>query len=358
MTTAQSHQDISPALGFNSDNIAGASPEIMQALLDCNAGQAKPYGNDGISLRLRQQMSELFEHEVDVLLVPTGTVANSLSLASMTPPWGAVLCHPESHINNDECGAPEFYMHGAKLITVAGSAAKIDPQLLAATATVNRGDVHMVQPTAVSITQATEVGSIYSLDEIQAIGEVCRQRGLRLHMDGARFANALVALDCTPAEMTWKAGVQALSFGATKNGTLSVDAIVLFDTSLASEVAFRRKRGGHLSSKMRFMSAQMEAYLQDDLWLHNARQANAMAQRLVSGLRELPAIEIMAPVQANILFCRFPQHVIDGLLAAGFGFYYDRWEPGVVRLVTAWSTQPQDVDHLLTHIRQLVSTAG
>ncbi len=353
MTSLSFDQDPSPALGFHSDNVAGASPRILQALLECNAGQAYPYGGDALSAQLKRQLSDIFEHELDVLLVPTGTSANALSLAAMTPPWGAVLCHADSHINNDECGAPEFYMHGAKLLTVGGKSAKMEADLLANTALVNRGDVHMVQPTSVSITQATEVGSLYSLDEIRAIGEVCQARGLRLHMDGARFANALVALGCSPAEMTWKAGVQALSFGATKNGTLTADAIVVFDTQLTAELAFRRKRAGHLSSKMRFMSAQMSAYLQDDLWLDNARQANAMAQRLVTGLRAIPGVEIMDPVQANILFCRFPQSVIDGLLAAGFGFYHGRWAPGVVRLVTAWSTREQDVDHLLTHIRAL-----
>ncbi|KOQ42000.1 threonine aldolase, partial [Achromobacter xylosoxidans] len=208
-------------------------------------------------------------------------------------------------------------------------------------------------PACVSITQATETGSVYSLDEIQAIGAICRGAGLPLHMDGARFANALVSLGCTPAEMTWKAGVAALSFGATKNGVLGAEAIVLFESGRATELAYRRKRGGHLFSKMRLLSAQMEAYLADDLWLDNARQANAMAARLAAGMDGLPGVALQGPVQANILFCQLPAAAIDGLLAQGFRFYHDRWGPGVARLVTSFSTREQDVDHFLAALRAL-----
>ncbi|WP_447980965.1 threonine aldolase family protein [Achromobacter kerstersii] len=346
-----------PALqqGFSSDNIAGASPEVMEALLRANAGQAPAYGADDGSLRVQRKLAEIFEHDVEVLLVPTGTAANSLSLAAMTPPWGAVLCHTQSHIANDECGAPEFFTNGARLMLLGGEAAKIDPVQLAAEARRKVGDVHSVQPSCVSITQATETGSVYTLDEIQAIGGICRDAGLPLHMDGARFANALVSLGCTPAEMTWKAGVEALSFGATKNGVLGAEAIVLFNPARARELAFRRKRGGHLFSKMRLLSAQMEAYLTDDLWLKNARQANAMATRLAAGMQGLPGVTLQGPADANILFCQLPAHAIEGLLEQGFRFYYDRWGPGVVRLVTSFATQEQEVDYFLSALRAQVA---
>ena len=343
-----------PQMGFSSDNIAGASPEVMAALLRASTGQAQPYGADDCTLTVQRRLADLFEHEVDVLLVPTGTAANSLSLAALTPPWGAVLCHAQSHIANDECGAPEFYTHGARLMLLSGADAKIDPVELAEQARRKVGDVHSVQPSCVSITQATETGSVYTLDEIQAIGSVCRDAGLPLHMDGARFANALVSLDCTPAEMTWKAGVEILSFGATKNGVLGAEAIVMFKPERARDLAFQRKRGGHLLSKMRLLSAQMEAYLDDGLWLRNARQANAMAARLAAGMQGLPGVTLQGKADANILFCQLPAPAIDGLLADGFRFYHDRWGPGIVRLVTSFATTEQDVDHFLSALRARV----
>lgn len=355
MDVPQTHFDARPALGFSSDNIAGAAPEIIAALAGCNAGQANPYGGDDGTLRVRQQLCELFEHELDVFLVPTGTAANALCLSTMSPPWGSVFCHPGSHINNDECGAPEFFSHGAKIITVDGSSSKIDVKQLAKAVSVKVGDVHATQPACVSITQATEVGSIYSLDELGAIGEVCRSARVGMHMDGARFANALVTLGCSPAEMSWKAGVQALSLGATKNGTLGVEAIVLFDRQLSASMGFRRKRAGHLFSKMRFLSTQIEAYLHQDLWLRNARQANDMAQRLVLGLQSIPGVEILGDIQANIVFCSLPATLTAGLLAAGFVFYHDRWAPGVVRFVTSFTTRAADIDNLLAHARRLAT---
>lgn len=344
-----------PALGFSSDNIAGASPEVIEAIVACNAGQATPYGADEYTARVERKLAELFEHEVGVFLVPTGTAANALCLSVMSPPWGSVFCHPGSHINNDECGAPEFYTNGAKIVTVDGPSAKIDVEKLAKATRVKVGDVHATQPACVSITQATEVGSVYTLDEIGAIGEVCKSSSVRLHMDGSRFANALVSLGCTPAEMTWKAGVDALSFGATKNGVLGAEAIVLFDTSLAAEMGYRRKRAGHLFSKMRFLSAQIDAYLKDDLWLRNARQANGMAQRLVSGLKQLHCVEVLGEAQSNIVFCRLPAAMIEELLKAGFSFYHDRWEPGVVRFVTSFATTAADVDNLLASMQRIAA---
>ncbi|EEA02406.1 Threonine aldolase [Burkholderia sp. H160] len=343
------HGASAPARGFTSDNIAGASPEVLQALMASSAGQASPYGTDELTARVERKLADIFEREVDVFLVPTGTAANALCLATMTPPWGNIYCHAASHINNDECGAPAFYTNGAKLVTVDGAAAKTDPAALRAAATAKVGDVHSTQPSCASVTQATEVGSVYTLDEIEALGHVCKAASIRLHMDGSRFANALVSLGCSPAEMTWKAGVHALSFGATKNGVLAAEAIVLFDRSLAAEMAYRRKRAGHLFSKMRFLSAQIDAYLTDDLWLRNARQANHAAQRLTRGLAELTGVEVLGATRANIVFCKMPSALIESLLEAGFSFYHDRWEPNVVRFVTAFSTTTEDVDNLLAH---------
>ncbi|WP_409421916.1 low specificity L-threonine aldolase [Pseudaeromonas sp. ZJS20] len=343
-----------PALSFASDNVTGAAAPILEALLACNAGQYHSYGDDDYSQRLEQAFRQLFEHDsLKVFLVATGTAANALGLSLLTPPWGHVFCHPESHINQDECNAPGFFSHGAKLVTVPGDNAKLDPAQLQGVLTTGQGDVHMTQPAAVSLTQATELGTLYQLEEIRAIGALCREAGLRLHMDGARFANALEALGCTPAQMTWQAGVEVLSFGATKNGALGVEAVVLFDPSLAEQFALRRKRGGHLFSKMRFLAAQMEAYLADDLWRHNARQANAMARRLADGLAQVPGLSLVAPVEANILFCQLPLPLIAALLAEGFDFYHDRWAPGVVRLVTSFATQELDVDHLLARVQAL-----
>ncbi|QFR33815.1 low specificity L-threonine aldolase [Ancylobacter sp. TS-1] len=333
--------------GFGSDNVAGVSPAILAALAAANDGPAPSYGADEISTRVEARLSALFEREVAVFLVSTGTAANALSLAVLTPPWGAVLCHADSHVENDECGAPEFFSGGAKLVHVPGAAAKIDPDALAEAARRNRGDVHCVQPSVVSITQASELGTLYSVAETAAIGAVCRQAGLPLHMDGSRFANAVAALKASPAELTWKAGVDILSFGATKNGALGVEAIVLFDRKWADELAFRRKRAGHLSSKMRFLAAQMDAYLAGDLWLANARQANAMAARLDAGLRAIAGVAVQGEVEANMLFVRLPQPMIDGLLAQGFRFYTDRWGEGVVRLVTSFATSEEDVDRLV-----------
>ncbi|MEC5160878.1 MULTISPECIES: threonine aldolase family protein [unclassified Janthinobacterium] len=342
-----------PNLSFTSDNTAGAAAAVMAAIADCGAGPAQPYGNDARTRRVEQRFSELFDTQTSVFLVPTGSAANALALAALTPPWGNVLCHADSHINNDECGAPEFYS-GAKLVPLGGAAARIDPRQLAPAAARKVGDVHSTQPACVSISQATELGSIYSVAQVAEIGALCRANGLRLHMDGARFANALVALDCTPAQLTWQAGVDALSFGATKNGALAAEAIVLFDPLLGEQMAYRRKRGGHLLSKMSLLSAQMEAYLADDLWLHNARHANAMAARLAQGLRQLPGVTLPGPVQANIVFCAMPAALIDALQARGFSFYHSRWGAGVVRLVTSFCTSADDVDHLLETARRLL----
>ena len=337
---------------FISDNMAGASPRIAQAVADAAAGQVLPYGNDPFTDGARRRLAEIFERDVDLFPVSTGSAANGLSLAALTPPWGSVLAHPDSHIHHDECGAPEFFTNGAKLVAVPGPDSKIDPEALRAAVRRRAGDIHSVQPSAVSISQATESGSVYTLEEIRALSAIAKDAGLRVHMDGARFANALDHLGASPAEMTWKAGIDVLSFGATKNGAMTADAIVSFDPALATELAFRAKRAGQLASKMRFHAVQIDAYLTDGLWLRNARQANAMATRLGDGLKAIPGTGLLATPQANILFCRLPQQVTDGLLAEGYAFYHDRWEPGIVRFVTAFSHGADDIDQLLDAVRR------
>lgn len=338
---------------FSSDNTAGAAPEVLQAIMDAGMGIQQPYGNDDYSQQVKKTLEAIFECPLNVFLVATGTAANALALSVLTPPWGAVLCHPESHINNDECGAPEFFTNGAKLVFVDGDHSKLCPQKLAAKAAPNTADVHSVQTSVVSVSQTTETGSVYSLEELSTIGHICKKNGLKFHMDGARFTNALVALDCSPAAMTWQAGVDVLSFGASKNGTLAVEAIILFDQTLAQEMSFRRKRSGHLMSKLSLMSTQLCAYLKQDLWLNNARHANAMALKLDQGLRSIKGVEIQGNTVSNMFFCKMPRPIIDGLLDQGFYFYSDRWDENVVRLVTSFATKEVDVDHFISAARAL-----
>jgi len=339
-------------VNFCSDNASGAAPEILRALEAANDGWAMPYGNDDLTRRLQVRVQEIFETDAVVLPVATGTAANVLCLSVMTPPYGAIYCHRESHINVDECGAPEFYSGGAKLVALPGDHGKLTPATLEA-AIVDAGDVHSVQPAAVSLTNASEAGTVYTPQETRAIAEIAKAHGLGLHLDGARFANALVALGCSPAEATWKAGVDALALGATKNGVLAGELVVVFDPGKAEELGYRRKRGGHLFSKMRFLSAQLEAYLADDLWLRNARHANTMAAALAEGLAELPGVELSHPVEANEIFVTLPEPMIEGLFARGFQFY--RWGPETnreARLVTAFNTDPAHVEAFLSAARE------
>jgi threonine aldolase len=288
-----------------------------------------------------------------MLAVSTGTAANALCLAALTPPWGAVLCHLDSHINSDECGAPEFFTGAAKLVPLPGSDAKVDPDQLRAATRRQVGDAHSLQPATLSITQATETGALYTLKEIRQLTGVAKDAGLCVHMDGARFANAVAALGCPPAEMTWRAGVDLLSYGATKNGAVTADVIVVFDHALTTELAFRVKRSGQLASKMRFHTAQLDAYFTDDLWLHNARHANAMAARLTAAIRSIAGVGVLGAAQANIIFCQLSQYIIDRLLGDGYSFYHDRWGSGVVRFVTSFATTADDIDDLVQAIRGL-----
>jgi threonine aldolase len=341
-------------MNFRSDNEVGAHPLIIEAVGRAfSSGSAFSYGEDEWTHRVERRLREIFERP-DLVAFPviTGTAANSLALACCTPPWGAVYCHPTAHIAAEETNAPEFYTSGARLFRVDGEAGRIDPKKLAdALAQPVYGVVHFPQPSVVSVTQATECGTVYAPDDIAAIATSTHRHGLKLHMDGARFANALSFVGCSAAELTWKAGIDVLSFGATKNGAMAAEAVVFFDPALAREFQFRRKRGGHLLSKMRLLSAQLDAYLADGLWLGNARHANGMARRLVAGLTPLKGTQLLYPVDANEIFVVLPAHMHDALQDAGAQYHpwpSDRPGERAFRLVTAFDTDPADVERFLS----------
>ncbi|MFZ5711008.1 MAG: threonine aldolase family protein [Pseudomonadota bacterium] len=345
-------------MNFASDNASGAAPEIMAAVQAANAGFARSYGADAIMDEVRAEIRRIFEApEAAVYLVATGTAANALSIACLTAPWGAVFCHEHAHAQDDECGAPEFYTGGSKLTLVPGAHGRMTPaaldQALKATA---QGVVHGVQRGMVTITNATEAGTVYRPSEVAALCAVARAHGVPVHMDGARFANALVSAGCTPAEMTWKAGVEVLSFGGSKNGCLGVEAVVLFDPGRAWEFELRRKRGGHLLSKHRYLSAQMAAYLKDGLWLKLAAHANAMAVRLSAGMAALPGGALVHPAEANAVFAAWPRAGHRRAQERGADYYlwpFDQSmdgpgdEPLSARLVCSWCTAEADVEAFL-----------
>ena len=336
---------------FASDNVAGACPEVLDAVLKANDGDSTPYGNDQISADLQKKFSELFEKDVIVFPTASGTAANALALATMTPSYGNIYCHKLSHINTDECGAPEFYTGGGKLVTLNGINGKITPEELDQSIT-GKGIVHHTQPASVSITQVCETGEVYQLDEIKKISEITHKQNLNMHMDGARFANALTALNCTPAEMTWKSGIDVLSFGATKNGCLAAEAIIFFNKDLVGNIAFLMKRAGHLLSKMRFVSAQLDAYISNDVWLKNARHANKMGKKLSEGLAKHNSIKLAYPTEANEVFAKFPRNMIEHLNSEGYKMNEDELDGQAVRLVAAWNTQESDVDQLLETLKK------
>ena len=340
---------------FRSDNVAGIAPEVLTALAAAAQGSATSYGEDPITERVEARLTALFDHDLALFTVATGSAANALALAHLVPGWGAVLCHREAHIATDECGAPEFFSSGAKLMPLDGAHGKISADAVAAHLARDTRGVHHSQPMAISISQSTEAGTCYTPDEVAAIGAVVRRHGLKFHMDGARFANALASLRCSPAEVTWQAGVDALSFGVTKNGAMAAEAVIFFDSALAQDFGYRRKRGGHLFSKGRFAAAQFDAQLTDGLWLRLAANANAMASRIGQGLAGIPGISLLHPVEANELFVLMPERVIESLEGAGFLFY--RWpaeEGPCIRLVTAFDTEPGHADGLVAAIRQTV----
>jgi threonine aldolase len=332
---------------FGSDNAAPAHPKILAALAQANAGMAPSYGGDALTTRAQTLLREVFEKDCDDFMVATGSAANGLSLAALCPPWGAVLTHRYAHVVEDEAGAPGFFTAGAQLLLLDGPHTKLTPESLDGEAARWRPDwVHGAQPFAVTISQATESGASYTPEEIKALSAVCRARGLKLHMDGARFANAVAFTGASPADLTWKSGVDVLSFGATKNGALACEAIVCFDKEAARALPHLRKRAGQLLSKHRYMAAQMCAYLEDDLWLQLAAHANAMAAQLGDVFAEAGAL-LLHPVEANEVFVRLDAIQADRLRAAGASFY--PWHPDGpdgFRFVCAWDTRAEDVERM------------
>ncbi|MDB9844667.1 low specificity L-threonine aldolase [bacterium] len=335
---------------FASDNVAGACPEVLDAILKANDRDRAPYGDDEISKNLQDKFSEIFEKEVIVFPTSSGTAANALALSTMTPSFGNIYCHKLSHINVDECGAPEFYTGGAKLVNLNGINGKITAEELNKSIS-GKGVVHHTQPSSVSITQLCETGEAYELDEIKKISEIAHNHKLNMHMDGARFANALVSLDCSPAEMTWKSGIDVLSFGATKNGCLAAEAIIFFKPELVGNLPFLMKRAGHLLSKMSFVSAQLDAYITNEVWLRNAKHANAMGKKLSQGLDQHKNIELAYPTDANEIFVKIPKDIIDQLNSEGYTINDDEWDGKAVRLVTAWNTSLSDIETFLNFIK-------
>ncbi len=346
-----------PRLDFSSDNVSGAAPEVLAALAAVNDGPQQSYGADPHTAALERRVAELFERPVRVLPVATGTAANALALSLLARPYEGIYCTTIAHVMTDECGAPEFYSGGAKLLSLPSADGRLRPeQLREAVAFARSMGVHHVQPAAVSISQATEWGTVYTAAELGALTVAAHELGLRVHMDGARFANALAHLRCSPADASWRRGIDVLSFGATKNGALAAEAVVLFDLALGAELELRRKRSGHLWSKMRFLSAQLNAYLEDDLWLRHARHANSMAARLAAGLTPLPGVRLLQPAEANELFLALPAGVAAGLRAQGYRFY--DWpapagvEGTVVRLLTTFDMHAADVDGFIAAARR------
>lgn len=347
---------------FASDNSSGVPQEILEALSQANHGYAMGYGNDPLTQQVTAHLKDVFEApEAAVCFVPTGTAANALALACLTPPWGAVFCHRNAHIEEDECGAPEFYTGGAKLVLVDGADAKVTPDALDQAIRAHSGlGVHHMPPAAVSLSNVTELGGVYSPEEVRALTAVAAAADLPVHMDGARFANALIATGATPADLSWKAGIDILSFGGSKNGLMGAEAVILFNREKAAEFEFRRKRAGHLMSKHRFISAQMGGYLKDGLWLRLARQANEASARLVQGLSGIDGVTLAHPAPANIAFVTMPRSLVRKARAAGAAFAI--WQadqsldgpddtPMLARLVCSWCTTDQDISDFLTLLR-------
>ena len=341
-------------MNFASDNTAGIDPAILDAIAAANRGYAPGYGNDDWTQAVERRVAEIFEHDVALFLVPTGTAANALALAQVSPPWGVVFCHAESHIATDECGAPEFFGNGLKLVGLPGDGGKISPDTLQATLEGYGGhSPHQMAPAALSMTQASEAGTSYRTGEIAALAEIAHARSLAVHMDGARFANALVRLNASPAQLTWRSGVDVLSLGATKGGALAAEAVVIFDPARAAFMGERRKRAGHLVSKHRFIAAQFLAYLAEDRWLKLARHANAAADRLAERLATV-GLQPVWPVEANLVFVALPR-ALDAKLRASGASYYVRTSESVdvgsdnvlVRLVTSFATEDDDIDRFV-----------
>lgn len=340
---------------FASDNTSGICPQALEYMQRANAADAASYGEDGWTARARTAMQELFETDCDVFFVFNGTAANSLALASMCQPYQSLICHELSHIGTDECAAPEFFSNGCKLLPVAGESGRLPPTAVAATA-ARRHDPHMPRTKAVSITQVTEVGTAYDPAQIQALAEVADQYDMWLHMDGARFANACASLDQSPADLSWRAGVDVLCFSGTKNGLAFGEAMVFFDKELARDFEFRRKQGGQLASKMRYLSAPWLGLLETGAWLDNARHANAMAQRLAAGVCRVPGVELIYEIQANTVFLNMPPALQAALRERQWQFHNFNAD-NIIRLACGWNTTPALVDALVADARDIMGAA-
>jgi threonine aldolase len=345
---------------FASDNGAGVAPQILDAIVASSRVNAPAYGADEYTARAQALLSEVFEAKVAAFLVATGTAANALALSALVNPWDAVFCHDEAHIHDDECGAPEFFAGGAKLVGIAGEGGKIAPEGLRETLErFPRGLVKSAQPGALSLSQATEAGTVYSVTEVSELSSIAHRDGISVHMDGARFANALISTKATPADMTWRAGVDILTLGATKNGALACEAVLFFDPAQAANFAFQRKRAGQTVSKGRFLGAQMEAYLTDGLWLRLAERANASARQLARGLAGTPGVRLAWPTEANEVFVVAPKAMVERWRAAGAIFHdwstrslaperAPRNGERLVRLVASFETESREIDRLMS----------
>ncbi|WP_038495780.1 threonine aldolase family protein [Collimonas arenae] len=337
---------------FASDNQAGICPEALEYLLKSNdSGHEPSYGDDAWTQRVCDRMRDLFQTDCDVFFVFNGTAANSLALASLCQSYHSVICHELAHIETDECGGPEFFSNGSKLLTAKGENGKLTPDAIEALVT-KRSDIHYPRPKVVSITQSTEVGTVYTVEEVRAIAAIAKRRQLKVHMDGARFANAVAALDVHPSEITWRAGVDVLCFGGTKNGLPVGEIVVFFDKQLAEDFAYRVKQAGQLASKMRFMSAPWLGLLDNDVWLRNARHANAMAKLLHQRLTDIAGVKVLFEPQANAVFAELPDHAAAAMRARGWKFYQFIGAGGC-RLMCAWDTRQETVERFAAELRSL-----
>ena len=339
---------------FGSDNQAGAHPQILEALTSANTGMAYGYGNDALTQRVEERINTLFEHECITFLVSTGTAANALALSALCQPWGGIYCHNGAHVINDENTAPEFFTGGARQIPIAGPEGKPDLDALnKAISSAQTHGIHNVKPAVISLTNATECGTVFTSDELAAYGSLAKQHQMALHVDGARFSNAVVSTGASPAALTWQSGVDVLTFGATKNGAIAAEMVIFFNKQFADDFAYRRKRAGHLWSKHRFLAAQIDAFFHNDLWLKNAQHANAMATRLARGLSTVRGIGIPWPVEANEIFATMPAALIQQLRQRGFEFYDWPAADNMVRLVTSFNTSTDDIDCFINSAHQL-----
>ena len=342
---------------FASDNYAGICPEAWAAMVEANAGHEVSYGNDTWTQKASDLLREVLETNCEVFFIFNGTAANSLALASLCQSYHSVLCHELAHVEVAECGAPEFFSNGAKVLLLAGANGKIFPAEIER-AVNKRTDVHYPKPRVLSLTQATEVGTVYSLDELRTLVESARHFGLRVHMDGARFANAVASLNVAPADVTWRAGVDVLCFGMTKNGIAVGEAVVFFDREQAREFDYRCKQGGQLASKMRFLSAPWTGMLNDGAWLRHARHSNAMAKRLEAGLRAIRGVQISYPVESNAVFAKIPPAVEKQMHERGWKFYTGVVTPDESRLMCSWDTTLEDVDAFVADLQQISETSN